>query len=285
MQELTQRLWPSRWHIGDMAWMWFQHTGRESERRTALWERGGQTVAWTWANLPNGSLDLQLDPAHPELADEILAWFAETGGRAVTVLEDETAMIEALLRRGYREWTGLFFIHLSRSLADPLPEPAVPDGYTLRPVRSENDAEARAAVHRAAFTLPDGPPSRVTTESYRNIMRAWPYRPELDWFVTAPDGTPAASCLVWLDERNKVAILEPVGTDPGHRRLGLASAAILGALRTARDLGAETARVCARGDDAYPSARATYMSVGFRPYARNRTYVLTEPEPEPEPGP
>ncbi|MFG2003717.1 GNAT family N-acetyltransferase [Spirillospora sp. NPDC048911] len=279
MQELTQRLWPSRWHIGDMAWIWFQHTGYEAKIRTARWERDGRTAAWAWANLPDGSLDLQLDPAHPELADEILTWFAETGGRTVTVLDDETAMIEALLRHGYQERTeGPFFLHLGRSLADPIPEPAVPDGYTLRHVRSEDDAEARVAVHRAAFTLPGGPPSKVTTESYRNVMRAWPYRRELDWFVTAPGGTPAAFCLVWLDERNKVAILEPVGTDPGHRRLGLASAAILGALRTARDLGAETARVCARGDDAYPSARATYMSVGFRRYARNRTFVRPENE-------
>jgi ribosomal protein S18 acetylase RimI-like enzyme len=103
-------------------------------------------------------------------------------------------------------------------------------------------------------------------------MRTWPYRKELDWLVVAPDGTPAAFCLVWLDEHNRVVVLEPVGTDPDHRRRGLARAAILGALHAARRLGATSARVCARGDDDYPSARATYQSLGFRRFARNVTF-------------
>lgn len=277
MQTLTQRLWSqgSRWHSGELAWFRFQHVGREPEWPTALWEDGGETVAWAWAKLP-GQLDLHLDPAHAGLADEILGWFdevAEGPGRTVMLLDTETDLMDVLRRHGYRERIeGPFFIHLRRDLAD-LPEPKVPDGYTLRPVRDESDAEARAAVHRAAFSLPGLPPSKVTGESYLQVMRAWPYRTELDWLVEAPDGTPAAFCLVWPDEHNAVAALEPVGTDPGHRRLGLASAATLAALHAARRLGAESARVCARGDDGHPSARATYESLGFRRFARNVTFV------------
>jgi hypothetical protein len=79
----------------------------------------------------------------------------------------------------------------------------------------ETVAEARAAVHRAAFS-----PSRVRTESYLQVMRTWPYRAELDWIVESADGTPVAFCLVWLDELNHVAVLEPVGTDPAHQRRG-----------------------------------------------------------------
>jgi hypothetical protein len=100
-------------------------------------------------------------------------------------------------------------------------------------VRGESDADARAGVHRAAFSLPGLPPSRVDADGYLQVMRAWPYRAELDWLVEAPDGTPVAFCLVWLDEHNRVAVLEPVGTDPGHRRLGLAGAATLAGLRAA----------------------------------------------------
>jgi ribosomal protein S18 acetylase RimI-like enzyme len=277
MQVLTERLWSdtSRWHLGELVWFRFQHIGREAEWRTCLWEHGEQVVAWAWVKLP-GQLDLQVDPAHIGLAAEILRWFddvAEGDGRAVTVLDAEADLIDVLRRGGYREQTtGPYFIHLRRSLAE-LPEPRIPDGYTLRSVRGESDAGARAAVHRAAFSRPDRPPSGVSAGSYLRVMRAWPYRAELDWLAEAPDGAPAASCLGWLDERNRVAVLEPVGTDPGHRRRGLASAATLGALHAARRLGAEYARVCARGDDAYPSARATYEALGFRRYARNVTFV------------
>ncbi|GAA3939912.1 hypothetical protein GCM10023085_21740 [Actinomadura viridis] len=276
MQSLTQRLDPrtSRWHIGELTWYRHQHLDRDRSLPTALWESGGEVLAWAWAD-PSGSLDLQLDPDRPELAEEVLAWFeevAEGDARTVTVLDAETDLIATLRRHGYRERTGApFFIHLRRDL-DGLPEPRVPGGYTLRPVRGPGDAAARAAVHRAAFSRPDAP-SRVTGAAYERMMGVWPYRAGLDWLVEAPGGMPAAFCLVWLDEHNREAVLEPVGTDPGHRRRGLASAAVLGALRAARDLGAETARVAARGDDDHPSARATYRSVGFRRSARNLVFV------------
>lgn len=278
MQALTQRLWSSasRWHIGDLAWSRFQHIGREPEWRTALWECDGEPVAWAWAK-PPGDLDLHLDPAHPDLAPEILRWFDEVApgeSRTVTMLDAETALIHVLRRHGYVEATGgPFFIHLRRSLADLPQPPDPPAGYTRRCVSGESDADARARVHRAAFSLPGLPPSKVSGDSYRAVMRAWSYRSELDWFVEASDGTPVAFCLVWLDEHNRVAVLEPVGTDPAHRRRGLARATILAALHAARELGAESARVCARGDDDYPSARATYQAVGFRRYARNVSYV------------
>nr|WP_246401247.1 GNAT family N-acetyltransferase [Jiangella mangrovi] len=100
-------------------------------------------------------------------------------------------------------------------------------------------------------------------------MRAPSYRPALDQLVLAPDGSPAAAALAWLDERSGVAVLEPVGTAPGHRRRGLAAAAAHAALRAARDLGGRGARVCARGDDDAPAARAAYEALGFRVYARN----------------
>jgi ribosomal protein S18 acetylase RimI-like enzyme len=191
----------------------------------------------------------------------------------VTVLDAETELIEVLRRQGYdQQTTGPFFLHLGRGL-ERLPEPAVPPGYTLRPVRGDDDADARARVHRAAFSLPGLPASKVSAESYLQIMHAWPYRAELDWLVEAPDGAAVSFCLVWLDEHNRAGVLEPVGTAPEHRRLGLATAAMLAALHTVRGLGAEFARVCARGDGGYPSARATYQAMGFRRFARNLTFV------------
>lgn len=277
MQSLTRRLWggASRWHIGELVWFRYQHPGRATQWRTALWEEGTEVAAWAWAKQP-GLLDLHLDPARPGLADQVLEWFEDLAlgpERTVTVLDSETGLIEALRRRGYREEDGsAFFVHMRRDLAD-LPEPRVPEGYTLRRVCGEDDAAARARVHRAAFTLAGRPPPAIGAEDYRRIMRSWPYRAELDWLVEAPDGGPAAFCLVWLDEHHRVAALEPVGTAPGHRRRGLAGAAALAALRTARDLGARTARVCARGDSGAPAARAAYASLGFTPFARNVSFV------------
>jgi ribosomal protein S18 acetylase RimI-like enzyme len=273
MQRMVARVWsPDRtWMVGDLAWGRYQHAGREAEWPTALWESGaGDVLAWGWARLPGG-LDLAVDPAHPELTGEVLDWFetvATAERLSVTIVRTEHAQAEVLAERGYQanpDDPGQMLQHI-HDLRD-IPAPAIPPGYLVRPITVDDLAE-RVAVHRAAFA-----PSRVTEESYAAVMAAWPYRPELDWVVQAPDGTFAASCLIWLDERNAMAELEPVGAHPEHRRRGLASAACSAAMRAARDLGARTGIVFSNNEERAPAAVALYRSLGFRVHNRTITYL------------
>lgn len=149
-----------------------------------------------------------------------------------------------------------------RPLRD-LPEPvSLPAGFRVRHISGEADLARRVAVHRAAFSVLR--PSRVTEQSYREVMAAWPYRPELDWVVEAPDGRFAAACLIWLDEANGVGELEPVGTDPTFWRMGHARAVCLAALHALARHGADIAVVASREMEGLPSAPALYRSIGFR---------------------
>ena len=128
-----------------------------------------------------------------------------------------------------------------------------------------DDLVRRVAVHQAAW-----PGTRVTEQSYRAVMAAWPYRPDLDLVAVAPDGSFAASCLSWLDEANGVGLIEPVGTDARFRRLGLARAVCLAALRALRAVGAREAVVYpVIGGSAHPGALALYRAMGFAGYARS----------------
>jgi ribosomal protein S18 acetylase RimI-like enzyme len=274
MQDLTAEVWalegpPHERHVGDLAWTRYQHTGKEHEWRVRLWERpDGRLAAWAWLFLP-GTVDVEIHPEHRggPLHDEILDWLeseAETEEVVVSALDRDRATIETLCRRGYVEAEPEYpFVHLLRALEAPIPAPVVPDGYALRSVRGADDLERRVDVHRAAFH-----PSRVTVESYANTMRAWPYRPELDSVVEAPDGSFASYCLIWLDDRNGAGELEPVGTHPDHERLGLASAVCRFGLLRLRELGAGHAVVYARVDAAHPGPKRLYESIGFRPLAR-----------------
>ncbi|MDA0563310.1 GNAT family N-acetyltransferase [Streptomonospora sp. S1-112] len=274
MQDLARRTWSrsARFHVGDLAWQRNQHLGREPDRPTLLWEEAGRVRAWGWVELP-GTLDLLVDPARPELADDVLAWFAATATAPrllVTVLEREAHLVAALERAGYtwdrRAYRG---VYMSRSLAG-LPRPVLPAGFTARPLRGEADLERRVALHREVWH-----PSAVTVDSYRNVRAAWPYREDLDWVVEAPGGAFAANCLVWWDEYNRVGELEPVGTAPAFRRAGLGRAVCLAALHALRALGAEEAVVYPVEN--HPNAEAAlplYRGLGFAPYARTRTYVL-----------
>ena len=133
----------------------------------------------------------------------------------------------------------------------------LPDGFAVRPVRGEEELEARVAVHRAAFA-----PSRVTEQSFLNVMRSNTYRPELDMVVEAPDGTFAGFCLCWFDEENRVGEFEPVGTHPSYQRRGLARAVCLAALRQLRALRGDAAIVLQTGRD--EAAERLYTALGFR---------------------
>lgn len=275
MQELVARVWhesgrpPLSHHIGDLPWRRFSVPGREQEFPTRLWEDNGEVVAWAWLTLPD-ELELVIAAGRREhLLDEARAWAQERAGGAVKVdaLDTDAELRKLLEARGY-----------SASESDPLfshamplgalSEPGVPAGYTLRHVRLPEDLERRVAVHRAAFGRPERP-SRVTEESYASVSSSWPYRESLDWVVAAPDGSFAASCLIWLDEENRVGELEPVGTHHDHRRRGLARAVCTAAVRALRAAGAETAIVSAVTDE----ARALYRAVGFEEVGRHIWFV------------
>jgi hypothetical protein len=78
--------------------------------------------------------------------------------------------------------------------------------------------EEAAQAHRDAWH-----PSTFTDRGMRGASQTWPYRPGLHVLVRAPDGTLAATTIIWLDERNGTAEFEPVGTQtcssvtPGRR--------------------------------------------------------------------
>ncbi|SDD11394.1 Ribosomal protein S18 acetylase RimI [Actinokineospora iranica] len=270
MQDLTQRVWSatSPHHVGDLAWG-RSHT-ESADWPIAMWEADGRVGAWAWANLPD-DLRLQVDPAHPHLVGEALAWFddlAEGGLREINPLDTQTDLVETLLAHGYRPRDDAPFFAYHRHDLTALPDPVLPAGFTARPVRGEADLAQRVAVHQAAWNS-----TRVTPESYRAVMTTWPYRADLDWVIESPDGDFAANCLIWLDPANRVGLIEPVGTAPAHRRRGLSRAVCLAALHALKAAGATQAIVYPRGDAAYPVPRVLYRGLGFRPYARTRTYA------------
>jgi ribosomal protein S18 acetylase RimI-like enzyme len=275
MQELAAECWRLQGpfvdaHVGDLPWRMYQHLDKLSEVRVRLWLDGaGRARAWAWL-WPEGELDFQLHPDAAGLLGEVLGWFESTARQDVLkawVLEAHDETVAALEAAGYELDEGSWYEHMLAPLDDQLARSVVPDGYELRTVRGDEDVEARVEVHRAAFA-----PSRVVPESYRRVMRAWPYRPELDQVAVSPDGSFAAFCLCWLDEENRVGNLEPVGTHPDHRRRGLARAVSLAGLHSLRAAGAETALVYSVGGS---HATSLYESVGFT--ARSRHLPFRKP--------
>ncbi len=276
MQALVSELWRLKGpavetHIGDVAWRRFQHTGREGEWRIRIWEEQGEPAAWAWLQLP-ATLQYEILPRYraTPLHDELIAWFeaeAEGDELETSSLSTDTERLAVLRSHGYDiNAEAPDFVHFGRGL-DDVPAPVIPAGYVARTV-TPDDLEPRVEVHRAAFA-----PSRVTPESYANVMAAWPYRTDLDCVIEAPGGSFAAFCLAWLDDANLVGELEPVGAHPDHRRLGLAAAVCRFALNRLGEEGATRAVVYSWADT---PAMALYESLGFREHARSLALVKRE---------
>ena len=83
----------------------------------------------------------------------------------------------------------------------------------------------------------------------------------------------AVSTIMWLDEANKTAEFEPVGTHPGYRRLGLGIAMLLHGTHLARATGATHMTVACLGVAGHPSARGLYYGVGFREFTRDAPLI------------
>jgi hypothetical protein len=223
-----------------------------------------------------GSLEFALDPRHPELLDDVVAWSCgrmESDALGVTCMRSDEVSRASLSRMGFKERPAArTSLDLHRLLREVQPGVS-PAGTRVRHVEvlsTPEDLAARVAAHRAAFH-----PSRVTEESYRNVASTWPYLASLDVVVENDAGEVLAYCLGWYDEKNKVGEFEPVGCVPSARRTGAASAACHEVLVRLKVLGADRAVVYPPDDETNRGPEMLYRSLGFEDNDRTVKYVGT----------
>jgi GNAT superfamily N-acetyltransferase len=297
MQGLAQRVTAVRTDLvnsdasyGELAWIWGKgHAADGGTWPCRLWYSGGELVAWGWAYLPrqarlsDGSvrevtgayLAYQVHPGHAELVDDVIGWYDRiAAGLERTVmpqLNDEFAL-KRWAAHGYQTDpaslgdTGSWSQLSERDLTD-LEQPTLPNGFRFRNA-AEAGPQAAVRAHVDAWA-----PSTYTAEGYEGVRRTAAYRSDLHVLVEAPDATMAASTIMWLDEANKTAEFEPVGTHPDYRRRGLGRAMLRHGMQLARDAGATHMTVACQGAPGRPSARELYYSVGFRLFTRDAPLI------------
>ena len=141
---------------------------------------------------------------------------------------------------------------------------SLPEGFAIQSMADENDLERRRKAFGRGFNHED-PKEWPSLFSYQELQSAPDYRKEQDLYVVAPDGEFVSFCILWWDERNRIGILEPMGTVPEHRRKGLARAVVHEAVRRAAALGAEKVVVGA--------GLEFYLAIGFEKKYANCGWV------------
>ncbi len=178
----------------------------------------------------NGYFWINIHPDHRALVKEIIPAI-EAQRKQMSKAEEEElkigtpvpisfkSRITHLKQLGYEDG-GVCEHNRIRPLNLPPPDFQPPEGYTVRHVALPEDFEEYRKVLGAVF-----PHCANMTENLARIYtEAEFYNDDLDLVVEALDGRFAAFATVRIDPISRMAELEPVGTHPDHRGLGLGKA-------------------------------------------------------------
>jgi ribosomal protein S18 acetylase RimI-like enzyme len=220
-----------------------------NQARTRLWldERGEITGYGIVDHFDNILFDVTDGGDEHGSCGEILDWAEEairidraTSGPIsldTTCRSDDSWRIKIVNEKGYAP-TGISTITLVRNLRDGIPRPVVPEGWRIRPVRGEAEADALVALHRAAFGT-----DHLTLEERLSWMRAPHYMPALDLVLETAVGDLAGYCMCGIErETNEITgqsrgYTDPVAVRPGHRGAGAAKALISQGMRLLAEHG------------------------------------------------
>lgn len=232
------------------------------QRHTRLWhDARGALLAYALLDESNNLwFDILPDARNANLDAEIFLWGvtclrernAETD--AANTL-DASCRVEDTDRVAWLEQFGFVrqaveTIHMERDLREPLDAPILPDGFSIRSVIGESEAEALAALHRAAFGT-----DYMTAEKRLVWMRAPHYDPALDLVAVASDGELAAYCFGRIDRDENartgraVGWLDPLATHPRYQGRGLARALLQHGLTWLRARGMDYAALGTRSEN------------------------------------
>lgn len=274
--------------VGELAWVWAKDVDVLGPYwRHRIWIVDGRVAAWGWVCLPyrvargdgtfrestSASLTWQTHPDRRPLLTDILDWYDDLAGdidRLVIIqsADDGAQAIAAAHGYAFDEDDDDWVQFNMRDLAD-LPEPVLPDGFRFLCAGDVAPTDAVQA-HRDAWH-----PSVFSEVAFEQVKQTWPYRSDMHVLVAAPDGTLAATAIIWFDEATGTAEFEPVGTHRAFRRRGIGTALQLHGMHRAKAAGASRMLVACLGSPTQPAARAMYECVGFRPITRDLPHIKT----------
>ncbi len=196
----------------------------------------------------------QRHPHYEFLLDEMLDYaekiFINKGIIRIEVIDDDEPLETLVRNRGFQKGIKPCGYYLEYILKD-LPKSNLPGGYSIRSMADESDLAKRCKIFGESFRLTH-PEEWPTVFSYQELQKAPDYRKDLDLYVTDSHGEYVACCIAWLDDHNRIATLEPVGSI----RLGMGREVVMEGLRRVAALGAETAIM--------DSGLRFYQAIGFK---------------------
>ena len=247
-------------HTGGLQWL-LRRLGRETFA-VLRWTHGDAVAGF---GVDDGGY-VMIQSAGPSL-DRHLALLDQAEARVkrrgqavieVSAWDGDRELLAALTSRGYA-LSGTYGHELVCELADRPSAPRLPKGFSMRWLEGDLD-DPYVELHRAAWS------TRAPSDYDRRLHASVTSMPDFDRklvpIIAAPDGALAAYCIAWFDPRTETVEIEPLGTHPEYRRLGLGRAIVQEVLRRGAARGARSVMVW--GAHKNDAAIQLYESAGLR---------------------
>ena len=208
---------------------------------------------------------IQINPDYSHLEGEIIDWIIEHCDStrpdnkplrvSIVALEDNPIREAALQEHGFEKGP-IYGILRLRPVNYPIPDYPLPEGYSIRAVKSEDFEEIATAI-RKVF----GHGEWFTGSTLEKTAQASFYVEDLDLAVTTPDGAIVSFCTFRVDPESRITELEPMGTLSEYRRKGLAKALLTEGFRRLKAINPTLLYIGGAADT--PEANRLYTVTGF----------------------
>ncbi|MDJ0619499.1 MAG: GNAT family N-acetyltransferase [Calothrix sp. MO_192.B10] len=254
-------------------------------RDLQLWSNGdGELIGFgfLWITEPSevidGFLSIYVHPSHRHinLESEIIAWAEGRMGEVqrlqqipvrlgLGTRDTQCDRIKIIENHGFHPTR--YFFTMERNLQQAIPQPQLPEGFSIRQMNGEADAQAWVEMFNNSF-IDHWNHHDLTIENFIHHINEPCYRPDLDLIAIAPNGTFAATCHCYIFPEDNIRTgrregwIGVLATIRNYRRIGLGKAMLLSGLHQLKSAGMNTARLGVDADN--PSgALGLYQSVGF----------------------
>ena len=221
---------------------------------------------------------LLVHPHHREaLEPELVAWAVQAATAGASAHVWAPCRADDALGCSIYEQSGFVLadeeLRLSRALADPIAEPAVPPGFIIRPLAGLHEVPAWNELYREAF----GPSHSTLLSQHQTVMGDVDYDPTLDLIALDVDGNLAALCYCAIPSVEAAHALvkegrtEPIAVRERYRGRGLGRTVVLRGLHLLRERGVQRATLTTEVGN--HTAHRLYAALGYHLLSTAHWYV------------
>jgi hypothetical protein len=247
------------WHIAQPAFEYAHvhpYFNDKLSHRFGLWEDEGQIVAFTCFEGDLGDCSFCVKKGYEYLKQNILEYAEnqlskiENGKYSLEVRVTNIQNEDVLLQKNGYTLAGSEPITIY-SYEKGFVRKTLPKGFGMISLEDECDF---LKIHHCLWKGFDhGPDPDDDLDCRIHAVTSPHFRSDLTTIIKAPNGDYACFAGMWMDNKNGYAYLEPLATMPEYRRLGLATAAFMEAMRKTVPYGA---KYC------YGGSREFYHAIG-----------------------